>query len=207
MGQKTHPIGFRVGITKDWKSRWFVGKNFKDTLQEDIKTREYLRERLKDAWVSGIEIERTPDTMRVIVLTARPGMVIGRGGEEAKMLREELNHLLGRDIYLDIKEVKVPEVDASLVAYSIARQIEKRVSQRRAMKRVLENAMRMGAKGVKVQCAGRLGGAEIARREWYLEGSVPLHTIDANIDYAQDTAITQSGTIGVKVWVNCREGN
>ena len=202
MGQKTHPIGFRVGITKDWKSRWFVGKKFAKTLQEDIKTREYLLERLKDAWVSGIEIERTTDTMRVIIRTARPGMVIGRGGEEAKMLREEINQLLGRDIYLDIKEVKVPELDASLVAYSIARQIEKRVSQRRAMKRALENSLRMGAKGVKMQCAGRLGGAEIARREWYLQGSVPLHTIDADIDYAEDTAITQSGVIGIKVWIN-----
>ncbi len=205
MGQKTHPIGFRVGITKDWKSRWFVGKNFSKTLQEDIKTREYLIERLKDAWVSGIEIERTTETMRVIISTARPGMVIGRGGEEAKMLREEIKQLLGRDIYLDIKEIKAPEFDASLIAYSIARQIEKRVSQRRAMKRALENAIRMGAKGVKVQCSGRLGGAEIARKEWYLEGSVPLHTIDANIDYSQGTAITQSGVIGVKVWVNTGE--
>jgi len=142
--------------------------------------------------------------MRVIIRTARPGMVIGRGGEEAKMLREEINQLLGRDIYLDIKEVKAPELDASLVAYSIARQIEKRVSQRRAMKRALENSLRMGAKGVKMQCAGRLGGAEIARREWYLQGSVPLHTIDADIDYAEDTAITQSGVIGIKVWINGR---
>ena len=202
MGQKTHPIGFRVGITKDWKSRWFVGKKFAKTLQEDIKTREYLMERLKEAWVSDIEIERTTETMRVIISTARPGMVIGRGGEEAKMLREEIKQLLGRDIYLDIKEVKTPELDASLIAYAIARQIEKRVSQRRAMKRALENAMRMGAKGVKVQCAGRLGGAEIARREWHIEGSVPLHTIDANIDYAQVTGVTQSGVIGIKVWIN-----
>jgi len=202
MGQKTHPTGFRVGITKDWKSRWFVGKNLAETLQEDIKTREYLLERLKEAWISAIEIERTTETMRIIISTARPGMVIGRGGDEAKMLREEIKQLLGRDVYLDIKEVKVPELDASLIAYAIARQIEKRVSQRRAMKRALENAMRMGAKGVKVQCAGRLGGSEIARKEWHIEGSVPLHTIDAKIDYDTDTAITQSGVIGVKVWIN-----
>lgn len=204
MGQKTHPVGFRVGITKDWKSRWFVGKKLAGTLQEDIKTREYLLERLKEAWISAIEIERTTETMRIIISTARPGMVIGRGGDEAKMLREEIKQLLGRDVYLDIKEVKSPELDASLIAYAIARQIEKRVSQRRAMKRALENAMRMGAKGVKVQCAGRLGGTEIARKEWHIEGSVPLHTINANIDYATDTAITQSGVIGVKVWINKR---
>jgi small subunit ribosomal protein S3 len=202
MGQKTHPTGFRVGITKDWKSRWFVGKKLAGPLQEDIKTREYLLERLKEAWISTIEIERTTETMRIIISTARPGMVIGRGGDEAKMLREEIKQLLGRDVYLDIKEVKIPELDASLIAYAIARQIEKRVSQRRAMKRALENAMRMGAKGVKVQCAGRLGGSEIARKEWHIEGSVPLHTIDARIDYATDTAVTQSGVIGVKVWIN-----
>ncbi len=202
MGQKTHPTGFRVGITKDWKSRWFVGKKLAGPLQEDIKTREYLLERLKEAWISAIEIERTTETMRIIISTARPGMVIGRGGDEAKMLREEIKQLLGRDVYLDIKEVKTPELDASLIAYAIARQIEKRVSQRRAMKRALENAMRMGAKGVKVQCAGRLGGSEIARKEWHIEGSVPLHTIDAKIDYETDTAVTQSGVIGVKVWIN-----
>ncbi len=202
MGQKTHPIGFRVGVNKDWKSRWFVGKRFAKTLQEDIKTREYLKERLKEAWISKVEVERTSETMRVIIWTARPGMVIGRGGKEAKNLREELNKLHGKDIYLDIKEVKTPEFDASLVAYSIARQIERRISRRRAMRRALEDTMKMGAAGIKVQCAGRLGGSEIARKEWHLEGSMPLHTIDANIDYSQETAVTKSGTIGVKVWIN-----
>ncbi|MEA3421350.1 MAG: 30S ribosomal protein S3 [Acidobacteriota bacterium] len=202
MGQKTHPIGFRVGVSKDWKSRWFIGKNFSGVLQEDITTRKYLRERLKDAWVSRIEIERTSDTMRVIVYTARPGMVIGKGGAEANLLREEIKQLIGRDIYLDIKEVKVPETDAHLVAYVIARQIERRTSQRRAMKHAVDNAIRMGAKGIKVQCSGRLGGSEIARREWYLKGLVPLHTIDADIDYALDRAKTKAGVIGVKAWVN-----
>lgn len=202
MGQKTHPIGFRVGVSKDWKSRWLVGKRFSDPLQQDIKTREYLMERLKDAWVSRIEIERTSERMRVIIYTARPGIVIGRGGEEAKMLREEINQLIGRDVYLDIKEIKTPETDASLVAYAIARQIERRVSQRRAMKRAIESAVRMGVDGIKMQCAGRLGGSEIARKEGYLVGRVPLHTIFANIDYAQDTAHTQAGTVGVKVWIN-----
>lgn len=202
MGQKTHPTGFRVGVNQDWKSRWFFGKKFADVLEEDVTIREYLDERLKEAWVSSIEIERKPDSVRVIVLTARPGMVIGRGGEEANLLREEIKQLIGKDIYLDIKEVKIPEADATLIAYSIARQIERRISQRRAMKIAVDEAMRLGVEGIKVQCAGRLGGSEIARKEGYLEGSVPLHTIDANIHYAQDEALTKAGVVGVKVWVN-----
>lgn len=202
MGQKTHPVGFRVGVNRDWKSRWFVGQDFVGPLQEDIEVREYLNDRLSEAWVSRIEIERTSENIRIIVITARPGMVIGRGGEEAKALRSELNDLIGKKVYLDIKECKRPEVDASLTAYSIARQIENRVSQRRAMKKAIDDAMKMGAEGIRVQCAGRLGGSEIARKEWYLEGSVPLHTISANIDYCAETAVTKSGTIGVKVWIN-----
>jgi len=202
MGQKTHPIGFRVGVNKDWKSRWFFGKKFSEPLKEDVKIRKYLMSEFKDAWISNIEIERTVETVRVIIETARPGMVIGKGGEEVKRIRAKLNEMLAKNVYLDIKECKMPELDASLVAQSVARQIERRVLQRRAMKRVVEEAIKMGAAGIKVQCAGRLGGAEIARKEWYLEGSVPLHTISANIDYAQETANTKSGTIGVKVWIN-----
>jgi small subunit ribosomal protein S3 len=202
MGQKTHPVGFRVGVNKDWKSRWFFGKKFSKPLKEDIEIRNYLRSEFKDAWISGIEVERTAETVRVIIETARPGMVIGKGGEEVKRIRAKLNEMLGKNIYLDIKECKMPELNASLVAQSVARQIERRVLQRRAMKRVVEEAIKMGAAGIRVQCAGRLGGAEIARKEWYLEGRVPLHTINANIDYAQETANTKSGTIGVKVWIN-----
>ena len=202
MGQKTHPIGFRVGVNKDWKSRWFFGKKFSGPLREDINIRKYLNSEFKDAWIAGIEVERTVETVRVIIETARPGMVIGKGGEEVKRIRGKLNEMLGKNVYLDIKECKMPELDASLVAQSVARQIERRVLQRRAMKRVVEEAIKMGAAGIRVQCKGRLGGAEIARKEWYLEGRVPLHTIKANIDYAQETADTKSGTIGVKVWIN-----
>jgi small subunit ribosomal protein S3 len=202
MGQKTHPIGFRVGVNRDWKSRWFFGKKFSKPLEEDINIRKYLKSEFKDAWISNIEVERTAETVRVIIETARPGMVIGKGGEEVKRIRTKLNEILGKNVYLDIKECKMPELDASLVAQSVVRQIERRVLQRRAMKRVVEEAIKMGAAGIRVQCAGRLGGAEIARKEWYLEGRVPLHTIKANIDYAQETANTKSGTIGVKVWIN-----
>ncbi len=202
MGQKTHPIGFRVGVNKDWKSRWFFGKKFSAHLKEDINIRKYLKSEFKDAWIAGIEVERTAETVRVIIETARPGMVIGKGGEEVKRIRGKLNEMLGKNVYLDIKECKMPELNASLVAQNVARQIERRVLQRRAMKRVVEEAIKMGAAGIRVQCKGRLGGAEIARKEWYLEGRVPLHTIDANIDYAQVTANTKSGTIGVKVWIN-----
>jgi small subunit ribosomal protein S3 len=202
MGQKTHPIGFRVGVNKDWKSRWFFGKKFSKPLEEDINIRKYLNSEFKEAWIANIEVERTAETVRVIIETARPGMVIGKGGEEVKRIRGKLNEMLDKNVYLDIKECKMPELDASLVAQSVARQIERRVLQRRAMKRVVEEAIKMGAAGIRVQCKGRLGGAEIARKEWYLEGRVPLHTIKANIDYAQETANTKSGTIGVKVWIN-----
>ncbi len=202
MGQKTHPIGFRVGVNKDWKSRWFFGMKFAEPLKVDVNIRKYLRSEFKDAWISRIEVERTVETIRVIIETARPGMVIGKGGEEVKKIRQKLNEMLGKNVYLDIKECKMPELDASLIAQSVVKQIERRVLQRRAMKRVVEEAIRMGAAGIRVQCKGRLGGSEIARKEWYLEGSVPLHSIDTNIDYAQETAHTKSGTIGVKVWVN-----
>jgi small subunit ribosomal protein S3 len=202
MGQKTHPVGFRLGVNKDWKSRWFFGKKFAAPLKEDISIRKYFKSEFQDAWIAGVEVERTSENIRVIIETARPGMVIGKGGEEVKRIRDKLSEMLGKDVYLDIKECKMPELDASLVAQSVARQIERRVLQRRAMKRVVEEAIKMGAAGIRVQCSGRLGGNEIARKEWYLEGSVPLHTISANVDYAQETAHTKSGTIGVKVWIN-----
>ena len=201
MGQKTHPIGFRLGITKDWFSRWFDDKRMADKLHEDIVIKDYLKTRLRDGWISRIEIERTSKKLRVIIFTARPGIVIGKGGEQADSLKAEITALVGTQPQIDVREVKFPELDAQLVAFNIARQIERRISYRRAMKRAVQNAMRLGAGGIRVQCSGRLGGAEIARKEWYREGRVPLHTLRANIDYATDTAVTTAGTVGVKVWI------
>lgn len=201
MGQKTHPIGFRLGITKDWFSRWFDDKRMADKLHEDITIKDYLKTRLRDGWISRIEIERTSRKLRVIIYTARPGIVIGKGGEQADSLKAEITALVGTQPQIDVREVKFPELDAQLVAFNIARQIERRISYRRAMKRAVQNAMRLGAGGIRVQCSGRLGGAEIARKEWYREGRVPLHTLRANIDYATDTAVTTAGTVGVKVWI------
>jgi len=202
VGQKTHPIGFRIGITKNWSSRWFSRKNYDKLLESDIKVRRYLMERLKDAMVSRIEIERKPKRIKIIVVSARPGIIIGKKGVEINKLREEVKHLINSEVHLDVREVLFSELDAPLVAQSIAHQIERRVAYRKAMKRAIQNAMNLQAKGIKVQCAGRLSGAEIARREWYRVGSVPLHTLKANIDYAVATATTKSGTIGVKVWIN-----
>jgi len=201
LGQKTHPIGFRLGITKDWFSRWFDDKRMADKLHEDITIKDYLKTRLRDGWISRIEIERTSKKLRVIIYTARPGIVIGKGGEQADSLKAEITALVGRQPQIDVREVKFPELDAQLVAFNIARQIERRISYRRAMKRAVQNAMRLGAGGIRVQCSGRLGGAEIARKEWYREGRVPLHTLRADIDYATDTAVTTAGTVGVKVWI------
>jgi len=201
LGQKTHPIGFRLGITKDWFSRWFDDKRMADKLHEDITIKDYLKTRLRDGWISRIEIERTSKKLRVIIFTARPGIVIGKGGEQADSLKAEITALVGTQPQIDVREVKFPELDAQLVAFNIARQIERRISYRRAMKRAVQNAMRLGAGGIRVQCSGRLGGAEIARKEWYREGRVPLHTLRANIDYATDTAVTTAGTVGVKVWI------
>ena len=202
MGQKTHPVGFRIGITKNWSSRWFSRKGYAKLLEEDIKIRRYLTERLKDAMTSSIEIERKPKRIKIIVISARPGVIIGKKGAEVDKLKEEIKHLINSDVHLDVREVLMPELDASLIAQSIAHQIEKRIAYRRAMKRAVQNAMNLQAKGIRVQCAGRLAGAEIARREWYRVGSVPLHTLKADIDYATATAITKSGTIGIKVWIN-----
>ena len=202
MGQKTHPRGFRLGIVAPWKSRWYAERNFPQLLVEDETIRKYLNQRLGHASISEIEIERKPGKVVVTVHTARPGVVIGKGGTEVDKLRDELGRLSGgSEVAINVEEVKRPEVNAQLIADSIAHQIVQRVSFRRAMKRAVQNAMRSGAEGIKVQVAGRLNGAEIARTEMYKEGRIPLQTLRADIDYAQSTARTTYGTIGVKVWV------
>ena len=201
MGQKTNPIGLRLGINKLWDSKWFATKNYAQWLEEDITIRRYIKKRLARAGVSKIEIERRGDKVRIHIHTARPGMVIGRKGAEVDFLSEELAHLTGKNVQIDIKEVKRPELDAQLVAEHIAGQIEQRVSYRRAMKKAIASAMRMGAQGIKIKCSGRLGGAEMSRSEGYMDGRVPLHTLRANIDYARATAFTTYGTVGVKVWI------
>ncbi len=204
MGQKTHPIGLRLGIIKTWNSRWFAPqRNFADLVHEDILVKRYITKRLDNAGISNVQISRAPKKVTVDILTSRPGIVIGRRGAEVDKLREELQVLTKKDIMLNIVEVRKPELDARLVADSVARQLEGRVSFRRAMKKAIAATMKMGAQGIKVQCGGRLGGAEIARTEKYREGRVPLHTLRADIDYATSTAHTTYGCIGVKVWV-CR---
>ncbi len=201
MGQKTHPIGFRLGVIKTWNSRWYAEKNFADLLYEDMVLRRYLRKRLGHASLSNVGIERTVREVTINLFTARPGVVIGKKGEEVERLRGELQHLTGKEIYINIREIKRPEVDAQLVAENIARQLEKRVAFRRAMKKSVSSAMRLGALGIKIQCGGRLGGAEIARVEKSREGRIPLQTLRADIDYAQARAETTYGTIGIKVWI------
>jgi len=201
VGQKTNPIGLRLGINRTWDSRWFSTKDYARWLNEDIKIRRYIKKRLYKAGVAKIEIERSSNKVTVNIYTARPGMVIGRKGAEVDMLRDELKHLAGKDVQINIKDVKKPELNAQLVAEHIAMQLEQRVSFRRAMKKTLASAMRMGAEGIKVQTSGRLGGAEMSRREGYHEGRVPLHTLRANIDYATATAHTTFGCVGVKVWI------
>jgi small subunit ribosomal protein S3 len=201
MGQKTNPIGLRLGINRTWNSRWFSTREFSKWLDEDIKIRKYIKKRLYKAGVAKIEIERSSGKAVVNIYTARPGMVIGRKGSEVDMLRDELKHLAEKDIQINIKDVKKPELNAQLVAEHIALQLEQRVSFRRAMKKTIASAMRMGALGIKVQTAGRLGGAEMSRTEGYHEGRVPLHTLRADIDFARATAHTTFGCIGVKVWL------
>ena len=201
MGQKTHPIGFRLGIVKDWQSTWFSEKSFADWLQEDLKVRKYLQARVGSAGIASVKIKRFRERVHVIIATSRPGVVIGRRGAQAESLRQELEKLTGKKIKLDVDEVKKPELSAPLVAEHIAVQLASRVSFRRAMKKAIATAMRMGAKGIKVRCAGRLGGAEMARVESYAEGSVPLHTLRADIDYGTATGRSQYGAIGVKVWI------
>lgn len=201
MGQKTHPIGFRLGITKDWKSKWFDQQNYAKLIAEDHSIRRYLYQRLSDAMLSDIVIRRLSNRVIISIYTAQPGKVIGKGGEEIKKLREEIKSLIEKDVAINIEEIRMPELDAYLVAQNIARQIKQRISHRRAMKRAIISAMKIGARGIKVACSGRLGGSEIARTEWYPEGRVPLQTINADIDYACSTAFTIYGTVGVKVWI------
>jgi small subunit ribosomal protein S3 len=201
MGQKTHPIGFRLGITKDWKSKWFDQHKYGKLVAEDYAIRRYLYQRLSDAMLSDIIIRRLSNRVIISIYTAQPGKVIGKGGEEIKKLREEIKSLIDKDVAINIEEIRMPELDAYLVAQNIARQIRQRVSHRRAMKRAIISAMKIGARGIKVACSGRLGGSEIARTEWYPEGRVPLQTLRADIDYACSTAFTIYGTVGVKVWI------
>ncbi|MCH8122216.1 MAG: 30S ribosomal protein S3 [Bacteroidetes bacterium] len=201
MGQKTHPIGFRLGIIRGWYSNWYAGKDFAEKLIEDEEIRTYLSARLKRAGLSRVVIERTPKRVILTLHTSRPGVVIGRGGTEVEKLREEIKKLTNKDIQININEIKRPELDASLVAQNIAQQLEGRVSFRRAMKQSLTAAMRMGADGIRIKVSGRLGGAEMSRSEQYLDGRVPLHTIRADIDYSEATAFTIYGTTGVKVWI------
>lgn len=201
MGQKVHPIGFRLKYIYDWESRWFAKNSYANDLIEDLKIRKFVKEKLKRRGISKIIIERFGQRMRITIYTARPGMVIGRGGQDVEKLRKEIQKMTKWQIQIDINEVKEPELDAQLVAENIAVQIEKRISFRRAMKQAVVTALRHGAKGVKVTCGGRLGGAEIARSEWYREGRVPLHTIRAEIDYATAEAATTYGRIGIKVWI------
>lgn len=202
MGQKVHPIGFRLGINRTWVSRWYAENDFGKLLQEDLTIRKYLKKKLYQAGVSKIEIERATSKIRINIFTSRPGMVIGRKGAEIDQLKKELQALTDKEIYINIHEVKKPDLDAQLVAESIALQLIRRVAFRRAIKKSVSTALKFGALGIKVSCAGRLGGAEIARQEWYREGRVPLHTLSANIDYGFAEALTTYGLIGVKVWIN-----
>ena len=202
MGQKVHPIGFRLGINKTWVSRWYAEKDFGKLLQEDLTIRKYLKKKLHQVGISKIEIERASKKIRVNIFTSRPGMVIGRKGSEIDRLKKELQNLTDKELYINILEVKKPELDAQLVAENIALQLVRRVAFRRAIKRSVSTALKLGALGIKISCAGRLGGAEIARREWYREGRVPLHTLKAHIDYGFAEALTTYGLIGIKVWIN-----
>jgi small subunit ribosomal protein S3 len=201
VGQKVNPVGLRIGIIRDWESKWYAGKDFATLLHEDLKIREYIAKRLKDASVSKVEIERAANRVNVTVHTAKPGMVIGKGGTEVEALRKALNQLTGKRVHINILEIKRADMDAKLVAENIARQLENRVSFRRAQKQAIQRAMRSGAKGIKTQVSGRLGGADIARAEHYSEGTVPLHTLRADIDYATAEADTTYGKLGVKVWI------
>lgn len=201
MGQKTHPVGFRLGIVKSWNSSWFDEKDFAVKLEEDLRLRKYIKSRLQKASVSKIEIERTAKRVILTIHTARPGIVIGKKGSEVDKLREELRSLTNKEIQININEIKKPELDAYLVAENIARQLTGKVSFRRAMKKSIQSTMRIGAQGIKIMCSGRLGGAEMARTEQYKDGRIPLHTIRADIDYAAYTAQTTYGSIGVKVWI------
>lgn len=201
MGQKVNPIGLRVGINRTWDSRWYADKDYADKLHQDLKVREYIFKSLKAAGISRVVIERAASNTKITIYTARPGVIIGRKGSDIEKLRRDLTNRMGGEVSLNIVEIRKPEIDAKLVADGIAQQLERRVSFRRAMKRAVQSALRLGALGIRVNCAGRLGGAEIARTEWYREGRVPLHTLRADIDYGTSEALTTYGIIGVKVWI------
>ncbi len=201
MGQKVNPVGLRLGINRTWDSRWFADGNYADLLHEDVRIREFLKKKLSQAGVAKIVIERPAKKARVTIHTARPGVVIGRKGQDIEKLRREIAAMTDAEVHLNIVEIRKPEIDAQLVAENVAQQMERRVSIRRAMKRAVQSAMRMGAEGIRMNCAGRLGGAEIARMQWYREGRVPLHTLRANIDYGEAEAHTTYGVCGVKIWI------
>ena len=201
MGQKVHPIGMRVGIIRDWDAKWYAEKEYAEFLHEDLRIRKFIATKLADAAVSTIEIERAGNRVNISIHTAKPGMVIGKGGSEVENLRKELNKLTGKRVHINIVEIKKPDLDAKLVGEGIARQLENRVAFRRAQKQAIQRTMRSGAKGIKTQVSGRLNGADIARSEGYSEGTVPLHTLRADIDYAWEEADTTYGKLGVKVWI------
>ena len=201
MGQKVSPTGFRIGVIEDWRSRWYAGKNYAENLENDLAIRKFLDKHLARAAVSKVEIERAGDKIRVIITTARPGVVIGKKGSEIDALRKKLEKVANGPVSIEVIEIKRPELDAELIAQSVAEQLEGRVAFRRAMRKAVQSAMKSGAKGIRIQCSGRLGGAEMSRREWYREGRVPLQTLRAKIDYGFATAKTTYGSIGVQVWV------
>lgn len=201
MGQKVHPLGFRLGINKTWKSRWYAEKTYGQLLHEDLRLRRFIKQRLFHAGISRIEIERTAERVRIFIYTARPGIIIGKKGAEVDKLKNDLTGMTSKEIQLEIVEVRKAELDAQLVAEQVASQLERRVAFRRAMKKAVTSALRLGAKGVRIACAGRLAGAEIARREWYREGRVPLHTLRADIDFGYAESLTTYGLIGVKAWI------
>jgi len=201
VGQKINPVGLRIGVIRDWESRWYAEDDYANLLHEDIKIREYLKNRLKTAAVSSIEIERAANRINITIHTGKPGMVIGKGGSEVESLRKALNHLTGKRVHINIVEIKKVDLDAKLVADNIARQLESRISFRRAQKQAIQRTMRAGAEGIRTQVSGRLGGADMARREHYNEGTVPLHTLRADIDYGAAEADTTYGKLGVKVWI------
>lgn len=202
MGQKTHPIGFRLGVSKDWNSRWFAeGSEYREFLHEDLRLRKYIKEKLGHAAISKVDIERRAAKLDLTIYTARPGIIIGKKGAEVEVLKKDLQNMFGREVYIKIQEIRRADVDAQLVAENVANQLVRRIAFRRAMKKSVGNAMKMGVKGIRIATAGRLGGAEMSRREWYREGRVPLHTLRADIDYGFAEARTTYGIIGVKVWI------
>ena len=201
MGQKVHPVGFRLGYTEEWRSRWFAQRDYADLLHEDINLREMVKKRFHHAGVSRVDIERAANKLKIDIHTSRPGIVIGRNGSEVDRLKKDVEAQTNREVYVNIQEVHRPELDAQLISENIALQLQRRVAFRRAMRRAVETAMRFGAEGIKVRCAGRLGGLEISRVEWYLQGKLPLHTLRADIDYGFAESRTTYGQIGVKVWV------